>query len=514
MTLHYASTGNLASNGTFSPSVAGFNLADVSDVDQLNALPQGTKGLVWLDESGGVTQSFIDKVTPFLKNPKLFGFYLTDEPDPTGQFKSQVLPSNLMAESDWIHAHFAGAKTFITMMNLGDFANPSYANTYNWNNTHIDLYGISAYPVWSDNSSNPDFNEIDRNFNAAVASGITPGQIVPIYQTFGGGSWTTEDGSQFAVPTAAQEQTMLNHWAHLDPNPVFDYAYAWGQQQGDMSLSALPDLQKVFLRHNTAAPGIQGTPGDDTITGGDSGNLIFGLGGNDSITGGAGNDTLFGGTGNDTLVGGAGFNILDGGPGADLLDGTGGTSSAAYLDATAGVSVNLLDPTTNTGDAAGDSYINIHDVQGSSFADTITADNSGDFINGLGGNDSIVGGNGDDTLFGGTGNDTLTGGLGADRFALAGMRDGAKTITDFSSAQNDVVAVSHIGFGGGLTVGALAPAHFVDGTKATAATGQFLWNSAAHTLSWDKDGTGPAHPILEATFTNGAILTAHDITVF
>ncbi|WP_216072665.1 hypothetical protein, partial [Acinetobacter baumannii] len=65
MTLHYAAGGGIDSNGQYSAGTAGFNLADVQSVDQLNALPAGTKGLVWLDQGNGVTQSFIDAVTPY-----------------------------------------------------------------------------------------------------------------------------------------------------------------------------------------------------------------------------------------------------------------------------------------------------------------------------------------------------------------------------------------------------------------------------------------------------------------
>ena len=62
-TLHYASGGSASQVAT-----AGFNLVDVSSVDELNALPAGTKGLVWLDEANGATSSFIQKVTPFIGN--------------------------------------------------------------------------------------------------------------------------------------------------------------------------------------------------------------------------------------------------------------------------------------------------------------------------------------------------------------------------------------------------------------------------------------------------------------
>jgi hypothetical protein len=254
-TLHYASGNNIDSQGNFSPAKAGFNLADVSSVDDLNALPPGVKGLVWLDQGDGVTQSFIDAVTPYIGNPKVYGFFLKDEPDPTGQWGDLVPAENFKAESDWIHSHVPGAKTFITMMNMGSSDNPSFANTYTPENTHIDLFGIDPYPVRS-GSGTVDYNMIDKAVAAAEASGIPTANIVPVFQTFGGGNgWFDDQGGHYVMPNAAQEQQILAHWQALVPNPAFDYAYAWGSQNGDVALESSPELQNVFLQHNTSGGG-------------------------------------------------------------------------------------------------------------------------------------------------------------------------------------------------------------------------------------------------------------------
>ncbi len=45
---------------------------------------------------------------------------------------------------------------------------------------------------------------------------------------------------------------MLDHWASVVPNPAFDYAYAWGSQNGDVALENSQALQNVFLQHNTS----------------------------------------------------------------------------------------------------------------------------------------------------------------------------------------------------------------------------------------------------------------------
>ena len=253
-TLHYASGNNINSQGNFAPAKAGFNLADVSSVEELNALPPGVKGLVWLDQGDGVTQSFIDAVTPYIGNPNVYGFFLKDEPDPTGQWGDYVTAANLKAESDWIHSHVTGAKTFITMMNMGSSDDPSFANTYTPENTHIDLFGIDPYPVRSGGGP-VDYSMIDKAVAAAEESGIPTANIVPVFQTFGGGNWVNDEGGRYVMPTAEQSQQMLAHWQAVVPNAAFDYAYSWGSQNGDVSLENSPELQNVFLQHNTSGGG-------------------------------------------------------------------------------------------------------------------------------------------------------------------------------------------------------------------------------------------------------------------
>ncbi|MER8474916.1 calcium-binding protein [Mesorhizobium sp. M1163] len=247
-TLHYTSGGS----GT-EIAQAGFNLADVSSVDQLNALPDGMKGMVYLNETDGVTSSFVDKVTPFIGNPKLFGFFLVDEPDPTGQWGTYASAANLKAESDWIHSNVPDAKTYITMMSLGTSANPDFSNTYNPANTGIDYYGVDVYPVRTDGAV--DYNMIDKFVAAAQASGIPTSKIIPGYQTFGGGDYNTDMGGKYVVPTATQMETMMDHWAKLVPSPAFDYAYAWGSQRGDTALESSSELQAVFREHNLSTAG-------------------------------------------------------------------------------------------------------------------------------------------------------------------------------------------------------------------------------------------------------------------
>jgi Ca2+-binding RTX toxin-like protein len=152
--------------------------------------------------------------------------------------------------------------------------------------------------------------------------------------------------------------------------------------------------------------GITGSHFSDTLTGNAVDNRIDGLDGNDRLSAGAGADSLFGGNGNDTLLGGLGADILDGGAGRDR---------ASYREATTAVLADLANPGLNTGEAAGDSYVSIEDMEGGAGADTLLGDAQANALHGVDGHDRLEGRSGNDSLYGGDGNDTLIGGEGADR---------------------------------------------------------------------------------------------------
>lgn len=195
---------------------------------------------------------------------------------------------------------------------------------------------------------------------------------------------------------------------------------------------------------------VNGGNSNDTFNGGSGADLFFGQGGNDFMNGGAGDDTLEGGAGADSLNGGTGFdyaqyrnagaavslilasggfagdalgdhfnsiegaigtnfndtltgsnvgNILVGGLGADTLNGGAGdhmsfddTDYASYFTSSAGVTVSIVNPGANTGEAFGDTFANINGLIGSNFNDVLTGS---DVFN-----DAFIGGFGDDTLNG------------------------------------------------------------------------------------------------------------------
>lgn len=205
------------------------------------------------------------------------------------------------------------------------------------------------------------------------------------------------------------------------------------------------------------------------------------------------NNILDGAAGNDDIRGMGGDDILIGGAGADKLDGGTGNNTASYETATSGVYVVIGDSGNWTGDAAGDVLINIQNITGSNYADTILLD----------GNANI--------LRGGGGNDTLYGMGGADTFDFSSFTEGRDAIMDFSSAEGDKIGIKTTGFGiNSLTLGT----NFFSGAGAvaTSSNASFIFDSNTHILSYDADGNGAGATIQIAVLNGVNALSVSDFS--
>src|SRR5213080_2917011 len=77
---------------------------------------------------------------------------------------------------------------------------------------------------------------------------------------------------------------------------------------------------------------LNGTEGNDGISGTDSADTISGLGGNDFLAGNNGDDSIVGGAGNDTIYGDGGNDWVEGGAGNDLVSGSGGQDNLVFRE--------------------------------------------------------------------------------------------------------------------------------------------------------------------------------------
>lgn len=247
-------------------------------------------------------------------------------------------------------------------------------------------------------------------------------------------------------------------------------------QDGEWMVITGPDgvdrLRGVEILHFTdgavAAQGgaiVPGTAGDDTLSGGPSGELLLGVGGDDSLNGGAGDDVLVGGEGFDILTGGAGADefrfdyrseswagspdfITDFESGADrIVVNDAGHNTLIYYSN--GQSQVFFDPVYFSGSPMDpnpppppfgyrfeyggtldyhqriivDGHVAATDVvrnggtlylYGDASAQTIRGSAEREFIDGWSGDDILLGLGGDDILHGWYGDDVLEGGAGAD----------------------------------------------------------------------------------------------------
>ena len=128
---------------------------------------------------------------------------------------------------------------------------------------------------------------------------------------------------------------------------------------------------------------VNGSLGDDIITGDAAANVLKGENGNDVIDGGAGDDNLDGGSGNNTL---------------------------SYASATAAVTASLaLQGTAQDTLGAGKDYaINFQNLKGSNYNDTLFGDGNANVIDGGAGADHMNGGAGDDTYVVDAGGDVVS----------------------------------------------------------------------------------------------------------
>jgi Ca2+-binding RTX toxin-like protein len=223
---------------------------------------------------------------------------------------------------------------------------------------------------------------------------------------------------------------------------------------------------------------VAGTNGSDTLIGNGEDNIL---------NGGSGNDTVSGGAGNDTFVIGTGINSTNGGAGSDTVD---------YSQFFGGITFNLANQTLSGGAAVNDTISSIENAIGTNGNDTFFDGASTNTLDGGAGNDTFIantgvnlfiGGSGSDTIdyslfqtgitfdlaaqdlsggaavnddisgienaIGTNGNDTFvssaadnvfTGGTGADTFEFNTANSGDDTITDFSSAQGDTIALEGV----------------------------------------------------------------------
>jgi trimeric autotransporter adhesin len=277
---------------------------------------------------------------------------------------------------------------------------------------------------------------------------------------------------------------------------------------------------------NLGANAIEGTAGNDSLTGTEGIDQILGSAGNDTIDGRGGVDEIRGGDGDDTLINRENVTrfelaaeTLDGGLGNDTYDllssPLGDPVGTIILDA-GGIDTIL----SNRGFGLPDGIENLTLFEGGfgtgnaldNVIRTMTSEgHAGYTVNAAGGNDTLIGG--DD-------NDTMTGGSGNDVFVFT-RPDPARShfdqLRDFVSGTDrlhfDNSGFTNLGGAGGFAPG---DARFASGAGLTSgqdASDRLIYNTVTGEVYYDSDGNGAAQSILVARLTGVPAVDATDIVV-
>jgi Ca2+-binding RTX toxin-like protein len=227
----------------------------------------------------------------------------------------------------------------------------------------------------------------------------------------------------------------------------------------------------IDLSIHSKAMAINGSDGNDTITGTASADTINGGNGNDTITGGAGADILNGGAGDDIFAYAELTDLFSGTALVDAIDGVVSGTDTIRIDTTAALTIastasfvgasnvevlavgsanaNAISITLgSTAFTAGIRTVSLAADTNAAGANVVNVSANADSAIAL----TVVGSAGADTIIGGAGNDTITGGAGVDVInagrgtnSVTDAGQGADTVTH--SAVSSTVAVAVTGTG-------------------------------------------------------------------
>lgn len=258
-TMHYISN---AGPNIDTISGLGFNLFDLGpDKSRIDALGPNQKALVWLGNldntnctPGYSWSEFTSAVRRLAHDPKVFGYYISDEPHPS---ECPQTASHIRKRADYIREQDPAQKSFIVVMDASRLCGDDMGCEYRQlrpSITHVDLVGIDPFPCRVSGGCSAD--KVDLEVARAVRGGIPVESIVPVFQVFGQ-DCAAKQTKFYSQPSPSELAAMLNHWAALVPNPAFDFAYTWRSEgpacpalDRATGHNGYPNLQAVIKQHN------------------------------------------------------------------------------------------------------------------------------------------------------------------------------------------------------------------------------------------------------------------------
>jgi chitodextrinase len=215
----------------------GYNLLDVGSAAQADDLPAGTQGLIWVGDYDNSTCSWEQSdatvratVTAGVGDPKVFGYYISDEPDP---YACPNAYNDHRARSSMIHSIDPGHKTLILIDS--NSAQQTIDQIPKWAGT-ADIFALDPYPCYQGQACN--YTWIDQVIAAANSAGINYWGVVQAFQD-----------SIWRWPTTDELNHMLGQWGASKESGIMTFAWTWSGN----TLSSKPDLLSALNAFNSGA---------------------------------------------------------------------------------------------------------------------------------------------------------------------------------------------------------------------------------------------------------------------
>jgi hypothetical protein len=230
---------HMIDSGSQAATVAsyGWNLLDVGYKAAADKLPAGTKALVWVgnyDKSACTWQvpdpELAAKVSTMAHDPKVAGYFISDEPDP---YRCPSAPAQHVARTALIHSLSPG-KPVIMLMDSNS-GSQSLDQIPLWRHA-ADYVALDPYPCYQGKPC--DFGWIDTIIRDADRAGL---HYWGVAQAFDDANWRW--------PTPTELRHILSQWAASKQSGYMTFAWTW---RGN-TLASRPDLLKVFRAFNQSA---------------------------------------------------------------------------------------------------------------------------------------------------------------------------------------------------------------------------------------------------------------------
>jgi hypothetical protein len=229
----------------------GWNLLDVSTKSAADALPAGARGLVWLFDYDNSTcdwersdAQITTTVTSAIGDPKVAGYFFSDEPDPDS---CPTAVADHKARSALIHSLDPAKFTVMVADMNSDQA--SLDQIPLWKGA-ADYIGLDPYPCRPNEPCT--YSWIRQVIAAADAAGLSYWGVAQAF-----------DDSNWRWPTPAEEGRMLTMWALSRQRGYMTFAWTWN---GNV-LTDRPRLLRVLRLYNKGvAPNTSITAGPRSVT--------------------------------------------------------------------------------------------------------------------------------------------------------------------------------------------------------------------------------------------------------